>query len=115
MTRYGQTVSIAATTAGVAGTIVVPKGARLRGINLSYLMVDDIVTKIAVTYPGAPTPLTFGVPTSAQTQTTQAAISTYPTPLIDLDLMIDAEKTITITVTSTGNITVRVGLMWDAA
>ena len=117
MTRYGQTVAIAATTSGVAGTIVVPRGARLMGINIAFVAVDDIPTKIAVTYAGQPAPLNFVVPLSAQTQTTQASVALFNLgqPLIDLNLVIDAEKTITFTVTSTGNITVRLGLMWDAA
>ena len=114
MARYGQTVIIAATTLGVAGTIVAPKGARLKGLNMAFAVVDDIPTKIEMKIPGQKT-RTFAIPISAQTQTTQASTGVHPTPLIDMDIPIDAEKTITFTVYSTGNITVRLGLMWDAA
>lgn len=115
MTDYGQTVSIAATTLGVAGTIIVPKGARLTGINLAFAMVDDIPTKIQMKVTGMPTEI-FAVPISAQTQTTQADTTSHPTPLIPLEGMVmEAEKSIEFTVTSTGNLTVRLGLMWNAA
>ena len=114
MTRYGQTVSIAATTVGVAGTIVAPRGAVLKGLNLAFAVVDDIPTKIEMKIPGQKV-RTYAIPISAQTQTTQASTAIWDTPLIDMNISMDAEKTITFTVTSTGNITVRLGLMWDAA
>lgn len=115
MTRYGQSATIAATTAGVAGTIIAPKGARLVGLNAAFAVVDDIPKTIEMKFQNGVT-RKYVFPISAQTQTTQAATATAPTPLIPIEgIVLDSEKTITFTIVSTGNITVRLGLMWDAS
>lgn len=116
MTLYSDVVSIAATTAGVAGTIQAPVGARLIGMNLAATgTAGVVVTKVNIAWPGLSQPMSF-VPSMLVVPTTNgAAVGTCKSPLIDLTKLPPVgNNTITVTVTTTGNQTVEVGLMWVA-
>ena len=110
---YGDTVAIAATTAGVAGTINVPIGATLVGMNVSMTTVDaGIIASIKISWQGAPQPLIFVPGNFAILGTSGAGLQVRPTPLLPLNITVASANTVTITVTTTANETVNVGLMW---
>lgn len=116
MTLYGDVVSIAATSAGVAGTITVTKGARLVGLNLAATTTtaSTLISKISVKWAGQ-AEVSY-VPNVIQvTSTNGPGFGTCKTPLIDLHkLPAVGNNTVTITVTSLQNVTVEVGLIWIA-
>lgn len=116
MTLYSDTVSIAATTAGVAGSINVPIGAKLIGMNLAYFSATGALpTKVNITWPNAPQPFNFMQNAISNLGTSGGANCIAPTPSIPLGISVANANTVTITVTSTGNLTVQVSLMWEAA
>jgi hypothetical protein len=118
MTIYGDVVSIAATTAGVSGTITVPLGARLIGMNLAATGTVGVgITSVEVKWPGLQSPIKFVPNLLVMSTTNGAAIATCKTPFIDLSRLppVVQTNTVTITITTTGNETVEVGLMWVAA
>jgi hypothetical protein len=114
---FGDVVSIAATTAGVAGDIKVTQGARLIGLNLSATgTAGVVVTKINIAWPGLQQPVSF-VPNMLVVPTTNgSAVGTCKTPLVDLSKLppVAGQNTVTITITTTGNQTIEAGLMWIA-
>ena len=116
MTIYSDVVSIAATTAGVTGTINVPQGAKLIGINLSATDATAaiILSELAIYWPNSnvykyvPGIIVVG-------STNGVGITMCKTPAIRLpNLDVGGANQITIKLTSTANITVSVGLMWIA-
>ena len=105
--------SIAATTSGVAGTINVPLGARLVGMDLAFTgAAGAIPVKIELTWPSSPQPLKFTPNLVSVFATPGAAISILRAVAIPLDVSVGKATTVTITVTSTGNVTTIVGLRW---
>lgn len=117
MTKYGDTVSIAATSAGVAGNITVPMGAVLTGINLSgtNAAAAVVLKRVALAIVGLP--LIAYVPSMlAIGSTNGVAIAMCKTPMIRLPrISVGSAQTVAITLTSTANMTFQVGLMWEAA
>lgn len=115
---YGDVVSIAATTAGVAGTITVPMNAKLLGINVAATgtTASAILSKVELTWPGLQTPIKFTPSTLMVDSTNGPGFGACETPFIDLRKLpnVKGTNTVTITLTSTANITVKVGLMWTA-
>jgi hypothetical protein len=117
---YADTVEIAATTAGVAGTITTNQGARLRKINLAWTNAAnaDVPTVIEISWTGAPRPMRFvpncmalfaGTPVGGGATFMSDADGVQ----IPLDVVMEKTDQLTITVTSTGNLTVQVGVEWD--
>jgi len=123
---YGaDTVAIAATSAGVTGTITVPAGVTLKQLTFAYAattVLPEVINIIELTWANAPTPLRFtpniwsfkmGTPAGS------AAISLISdeeqgNPChIPLDVVVKAATTVTVKVTSTGNLAVKVGLEWN--
>jgi len=117
MTLYGDVVSIAATSSGVSGTITVPMGARLVGLNLAGTTTTGIViSSVEISWTGLQGPIKFVPQIVISPGTNGAAVGSCKTPLINLSRLppVQNTNTITIKITSTGNITVEVGLMWVA-
>ena len=115
MTLYSDSVSIAATTAGVAGTITVPMGAKLVGINLAYFSATAAVpTKVNITWQNAPQPFNYVPNVMSMLGTSGGAMCMGATPTIPLNIVTNTANTVTITVTSSANLTVQVSLMWEA-
>jgi len=113
MVLKSDSVSIAATSSGVAGTITVPNGARLLGINLNWMDADGSPQRVELSWAGSPYPLKFVPQVCTQPQATQASVMTKETPWIDLrGLVVRNTNTVTITITSNANATVVAGLMW---
>lgn len=114
MTLYGDVVAIAATSSGVSGTITVPMGTKLIGLNLAGTATAGIViSSIEIKWTGLQSPIKF-VPNIFVLPTTNgSAICACKSPLIDLSKLPPVANTniVTIVVTSTGNITVEIGLM----
>mgnify|MGYP001602756596 CR=1 FL=1 len=106
------TVSIAATSAGVTGTIVVGKGARLKRLTCAYVDADGQPQIIELTWAGCPTPLRFVPPIAAYPiATSGAAIAVAAS--IPLDVTVEKADTVTVKVTSNADVTTQVGLVWD--
>ena len=106
-------VSIAGTTTGVAGTISVPSGAKLFGINLNFNTIAGGVRSVEITWAGAPKPLKFTPMMGASSTGVGSAIAIADTPQIDLrGLVVGQANTVTITLTTAVNLTTIVGLMW---
>lgn len=106
-------VSIAATTSGVSGTITVPLGARLVGLDLSFTgAAGAIPVKITLSWPSSPQPLNFTPSIASVFATPGGAISLMNAIGIPLDVSVGKATTVTVTVTSTGNVTTIVGLRW---
>jgi len=115
MTRFSDYASIAATTAGVSGNINVPRGARLVGLDLNYTDADGVVSIIELTAPGFPQPLRFTPNIAQQVFTTPGgSITMQQSPMTPLDLVNGGGTVVTVKVTSTANLTVVVGLSWEA-
>lgn len=114
-------VSINATTSGVTGTITVPSGAKLRNLSLSYVAVvnvPDTPIIIELTWANSPTPLRFtpnvwGQVTGTSVTGGETTLLPDESCLIPLDVTVQNATTVTVKVTSTGNITVKIGLEWD--
>jgi len=110
---YSDSVSIAATTAGVTGTITVMEGARLVGMNLSFNNATGQPQIIELTWAGCPTPLRFVPSIMAQPQATSGASSASgKTPLIPLNVVVDKATIVTLKITSNANVTVVASLFW---
>jgi hypothetical protein len=111
----GDYVSIAATSTGVSGTISVPDGARLVGLNVSMKTADGgIISGIEIKGTGLPQPLKYVFPhTFVSITTNMCALAIGKTPTIKLDIPIRGTNTVTIVVTTTANETVVCGLMWQ--
>jgi hypothetical protein len=118
MTKGGDVTSIAATTAGVSGTITVPAGCRLTGLNLSWVLTndDEIPQIVELTWTGSPSPLRF-VPNafSILAGTPAAGGGVFPNAdiAIPLDVVVQGATVVTVKITSSGNVTVKVGLEWE--
>jgi hypothetical protein len=116
MVLYSDSVSIAATTAGVAGTVNVPTGAKLIGMNLAYFSATAAVpTKVSIAWQGCPRNLDFVPNVMSMLGTSGGAMSMGATPTIPLNIVLTGANTVTVTITSSGNLTVQVSLMWEAA
>jgi hypothetical protein len=118
MTIYGDVVQIAATTAGVAGDIKVSQGARLLGLNLSCTNTAIVaISKINVQWPGLTQPWSFVPNIITSTTTNGISLGSCPTPLINLSKLppVQGQNTVTVTVTTSANLTMVVGLIWEAA
>ena len=112
---YSDSVSIAATTSGVAGTIKVPTGAKLIGMNLAYFSATAAIpTKVSITWQNSPRNLDFVQNVISMLGTSGGAMSFGATPTIPLNITVSTANEITITITSSGNLTVQVSLMWEA-
>lgn len=114
---YGDYVSISASSSGVTGTINLPIGARLLGLDLNWNDADGIPTIVELYANGLPQPLRFCPNIAGQVQTgNSAATGMANSPLIDLRPfgISSQQSTITIKVTSTAAATVVVGLTWEA-
>jgi hypothetical protein len=118
---YGaDVVSIAATSSGVSGTITVPSGAHLRSLSLAYVEsanAGDVPTIIELSWAQSPSPLRFvpnGWGAVVGTPVTTGDVHMIGDQMtIPLDVVVNNATTVTIKVTSTGNLTVKVGLEWD--
>lgn len=114
---YGDYVSISATASGVSGTINVPKGVRLVGIDLNWMDADGIPTRVVLSGGTLPQSLEFVPNVGGQLQTgNSAATGICQSPLINLrpfNLTWNGGN-ITVTVTSTAPAIVVVGLTWEA-
>jgi len=119
---YGaDVVSIAATTAGVSGTITVPSGAHLRNMTFACnptAAAAEVVTIIELTWANSPTPLRFtpnmiGVLAGTAVTSGSVALMSDENCAIPLDVVVSNATVVTIKVTSTANLTVKLGLEWD--
>ena len=119
---YGSnTVAISATTSGVTGTIACVTGAHLRNLSLGFTEsanAADVVTIIELSWASAPTPLRFTPNEWGQAIGTPAAggqvnIVSDENVMIPLDVVMEKDNTLTIKVTSTGNLAVKIGVEWD--
>jgi len=115
MTLYGDVVSIAATTSGVSGTITVPMGARLLGLNIACAGAT-LLSSVEIKWTGLQTPIKFVPNIVYCLGANGSGVGTCKTPMIDLRKLppVSNTNTVTVTVTSTGSYTVEVGLMWVA-
>lgn len=106
-------VSIAATASGASGTIEVPMGSRLIGLNLAWDDIDGQPQVVELTWAGSPTPLRFVPSVGANPLATAgAAKQLLQTPLIPLDVVVQNATTVTVKIISNANVTVVAGLMW---
>ena len=114
MTLYSDVVSIAATTSGVSGTITVPMGARLLGLNIAGSIA--IISSVEIKWTGLQSPIKFVPNIVFCLGANGSGVGTCKTPMIDLRKLpvVSNTNTVTVTVTGTANITVEVGLMWVA-
>lgn len=123
---YGaDTVAIAATTSGVTGTIIVPAGVRLKQMTFAYApttVLPEVITIIELTWANAPTPLRFvpnilsfkmGTPAGSASISLISDEEASNPCHIPLDVTVKNATTVTVKVTSTGNITVDIGLEWE--
>lgn len=121
MTYGADVVSIAATTSGVSGTITVPSGAKLNNMTLAYVEAanaGDVPTIIELTWTNSPSPLRFVPNALAEVVGTAAAggaMVMLPDEncLIPLNVIVVNATVVTVKVTSTGNLTVKIGLEWS--
>ena len=118
---YGaDVVSIAATSSGVTDTITVPSGAHLRNISLSCTQVNTgaVITILELSWPQSPNPLKF-VPNAwaavIGTSVTGGQVSMMQDEKnrLPLDVIVVNATLVTIKVTTTANLTVKIGLEWD--
>lgn len=115
--KYSDTVSIAATTAGVAGSITVPMNAILTGINLAATdaAAASVLSRVQVAIVGLPV-IAYVPSIIVIGSTNGVSIAMCKTPMIKLPrISVGSAQTVVITLTSTANLTVQVGLMWEAA
>lgn len=119
---YGaDVVAIAATSAGVTGTITVPSGAHLRNMTVGYVAtvnVPDTPIIIELTWANAPTPLRFtpnawGQLTGTSVTGGQTTMIADENMMIPLDVTVKNAVAVTVKVTSSGNLAVKIGLEWD--
>jgi hypothetical protein len=116
MTLYGDYVSITISSGAGSGTVNVPDGARLVGLNIAYYDTAlNSISKIGLTWTGGPTPLNF-VPNEFMNSNTAGSGSTVANGFaVNLNHVVKGTNTITIALTSTHDVTVIVGLFWVAA
>lgn len=113
---YSDTASIAATTAGVSADIKVPTGAKLVGINLAYFSATAAIpTKVSIAWQNSPRNLDFVPNVMSMLGTSGGSMCMAPTPTIPLNIAVVSANVVTITITSSGNLTVQASLMWEAA
>jgi len=114
MTLYSDSISIAATSSGVAGTINIPIAAKLVGLNLAYFSATAAVPIVVNIYwPNAPQPFNFVPNVMSMLGTSGGAMSMGSVPTIPLNISVKDATAVTVTVTSSGNLTVQVSLMWE--
>lgn len=121
MARLSDVVSIAATTSGVTGTIVTQIGAKLKSIHLAWTqtVTSDIPTIIELTWAGCPSPLRF-VPNVISIIAGTAVgggaglMGDSDGQQIALDVTMEKADLLTIKATSSGNLTVKISLEWEA-
>jgi hypothetical protein len=110
-------VSIAATTAGVTGIITVGKGARLKSLSMAFTqnVTADLPQIVELTWVESPTPLRFVVPAISMIAGTAVGGQADLNDAINLPLDVVVEKgdVVTVKVTSSGNLTVKIGLEWN--
>lgn len=110
---YEDSVSIAATSSGVSGTITVPKGVHLIGMDIVFTgAAGAIPTIIKLSWPSSPQPLSFTPNLQSVFATPGGGISTMNGIAIPLDVIVKDATVVTLTVTSTANVTVQIGLRW---
>lgn len=119
---YGaDVIGISATTAGVTGTITVPSGAHLRNLAFAYVgtaNTPDTPTIIELTWANSPTPLKFtpnvwGQVTGTSVTGGQTSMVADEKMHIPLDVVVRNATVVTVKVTSSGSLAIRVGLEWD--
>jgi hypothetical protein len=123
---YGaDTVAIAATSSGVTGTITVPAGVKLKQLTFAYAAttnLPEIITIIELTWANAPTPLRFtpnmwsfkmGTPAASAAISLISDEEANNPCHIPLDVIVKGATTVTVKVTSSGNLAVKVGLEWE--
>lgn len=110
--RYGDVVSIAATTAGVTGTIIVTEGAHLRELVFCEVDDDGVLVEAELSWTSSPSPLKF-VPNRAKQLTATNGAGLAFGGNMPLDVIVKNATTVTIKLTSLANMTVLVGLRWD--
>lgn len=118
---YGaDTVSIAATTAGVTGTITVPSGAHLRNMTLAMTQVNTgtIISTVELSWAQCPTPLRFifnmwSAIIGTSVTGGQINLLSDEKMQLPLDVIVANATLVTIKVTSTANQTVYIGLEWE--
>lgn len=121
MARLSDIVSIAATTSGVTGTIVTQVGAKLKCIHLAFTqtVTADIPTIVELTWAGCPSPLRF-VPNvisiiAGTAVGGQAGLMGDADGMqIALDVTMEKADLLTVKVTSSGNLTVKLSVEWEA-
>lgn len=121
MARLSDVVSIAATISGVTGTITAQIGAKLRCVKLAWTQTgtSDIPTVIELTWAGCPTPLRF-VPNVISIIAGTAVggdaqlMSDMDGCFILLDVTMEKADVLTVKATSTGNLTVKISVEWEA-
>jgi len=116
MTLYSDVVSIAATTSGVSGTITVPMGAKLLGLNIASTGTTVVISSIEIKWTGLQSPIKFVPNMVSCVGANGSGVGICKTPMIDLRKLpaVSNTNTVTVTVTSIANCTVEVGLMWVA-
>lgn len=120
--RNSDVVSIAATSSGVSGTVTTSIGAQLKKINLAFnqAAAAEIPQIIELTWAGAPQPLRFVPPIVSFVAGTPAGagnctlLSDGDGLEIPLDVRMEKADVLTIKITSSGNVTVKVSVEWDA-
>lgn len=120
MTSYSDIVSIAATSSGVAGTVTVTKGAHLKALNLAWTQnaAAALPQIVEITFAGAPTPLRFVIPALSMVAGTPVGGSASMGQMgyqLPLDIKVTDATVVTLTLTSSGNLTVKCGLEFDDA
>lgn len=121
MARLSDVVSIAATTAGVTGTITTSVGARLKNIKLAWTqtVTSDIPTVVELSWAGCPSPLRF-VPNAISILAGTASggnanlMGDTVGFSIVLDVTMEKADILTVKITSSGNLTVKVSMEWEA-
>ena len=115
MTLYGDVVSLVATSSGVSGSITVPMGARLLGLNIAGAAFVAI-SSVEIKWTGLQSPIKYVPNIVYVLGANGSGVGICKSPMIDLRKLpaVSNTNTVTITVTTTGNTTVEIGLMWVA-
>ena len=116
MTLYSDVASIAATTAGVSGSITVPMGARLLGLNIASIIGGALISSVEIKWTGLQSPIRYVPNVVTCLGANGSGVATCKSPMVDLRKLpaVSNTNTVTVTVTTTANTTVEVGLMWVA-
>jgi len=115
---FSDVVSISATTAGVSGTVTVPNGARLKGLNISFTQAAtaELPYLVELSWAGSSSQLKFVPPAISMVAGTPVGGQAFMKggkPWIPLDVIVQNATTVTIKITSTGNLTCKCSLEWD--